>query len=152
MDILYGKKFDIHSLSDLAVIMSGDSEDFDIFEQAVVSLLKKKETKDKDFQGCKRIIQKIRIEAIVEFIVDESDYEVDNGDMDEILSTIENNSTKIEKILKRNNITLFDVLVEVSRRKIQNSDERWFILPSRHGFTVLIAYIDGTAHNTEIFF
>lgn len=152
MNILYGEKFDIYSLSDIAVIMSSDLDNFNIFEQAVMSLLKKKEIKNKDFQSCKRIIQKIRAEAIVEFIVEGSDYEVDNGDMDEILSMIEDNSTEIEKILKNNDITLFDVLIDIATRKFQHSDERWFILPNKYGFTVLIMYMEGEAHNTETFF
>ncbi len=154
MDILYGEKFDIHSLSDLMVIMSSDPDDIDILEQAIEGLLIDKRTTRKDILACQRILHKIKAKAIVESIVDDIDdpQGIDNGNVDMVLEAIEENSRKIEKILKRNNITLFDVLVEVSKRKLQNSDERWFTLPNKYGFTVLIAYIEGKTHNTETFF
>ena len=150
MDILYGEKFDIHSLSDLLVIMSGDSSNIDLLEEIIVNLLARKKSQGKDIQVCRDELKKIRTETVVDFIDIGSEF--NDNDIDDTLDTIEKNGRKIEKILKKNNVSLLNVLVEVSKKQFQYSDERWFILPNKYSFTVLIAYIEGETHNTETFF
>lgn len=134
--LLYGEKFDIESYADLIAIMAIDDEIFSLLEQATINLLISKRTNKGDISTLKSIMKKIKVNAVRNLL-----YDIDNENTDTALELIKQEGERVETILKRAKIRLFEVLLEVSRKMFMFTNERWFIMQAEKKFTVYLVYI-----------
>lgn len=134
--LLYGEKFDIESFADLLAMMAIDEESFSLLEQTTINLLISKRTNKGDILTLKSIMQKIKVNAVRNLL-----YDIDNENTDTALELIKQEGERVETILKRAKIGLFEVLLEVSRKMFMFTNERWFIMQVEKKFTVYLVYI-----------
>lgn len=135
--------------ADLIVIMAIDDEIFSLLEQATINLLISKRTNKGDISTLKSIMKKIKVNAVRNLL-----YDIDNENTDTALELIKQEGERVETILKRAKIRLFEVLLEVSRKMFMFTNERWFIMQVEKKFTVYLVYIEyiGADDNSDFEF